>query len=434
MDKKLQYYDIYPKVVPADKTVEIKIRPLYEHVKFNEEEEYEVLYYPLERISEAGEFNYQRPKLIEVKNGILNIVQHFTGEQEHMFVINDLNEEMNPLRIRIYSLNDDLFTKRPYFGDLHTHSYYSDGEESPAFIAASARNYGFDFISVTDHHQYQPSIEAIQRFNDVDIDMLILPGEEVHLPDNPVHFLNFGGESSLNEFVRSHEQDYFLQVKSIENKLDNIEDDKTKFIIASSIWAFERISKLNGLGVFCHPYWEVWTGYYVSKSIIDYFIDNKIFDAIELLSGYYSHEEYANTLQIARYYESYRNGADIPIVGVSDAHSCSGDLLGDCFTIVFAKELTKDCIVDNIKNLYSVAVLNKPGEMQRSFGPFRLVKFSEFLLREVFPHYKKLCELEGAQMYAYLAEDKRAKKQLSIMKGQTQSLFNKLWAKPSNII
>ncbi len=434
MDKKLQYYDIYPKVVPADKTVEIKIRPLYEHVKFNEGEEYEVLYYPLERISEAGEFNYQRPKLIEVKNGILNIVQHFTGEQEHMFVINDLNEEMNPLRIRIYSLNDDLFTKRPYFGDLHTHSYYSDGEESPAFIAASARNYGFDFISVTDHHQYQPSIEAIQRFNDVDIDMLILPGEEVHLPDNPVHFLNFGGESSLNEFVRSHEQDYFLQVKSIENKLDNIEDDKTKFIIASSIWAFERISKLNGLGVFCHPYWEVWTGYYVSKSIIDYFIDNKIFDAIELLSGYYSHEEYANTLQIARYYESYRNGADIPIVGVSDAHSCSGDLLGDCFTIVFAKELTKDCIVDNIKNLYSVAVLNKPGEMQRSFGPFRLVKFSEFLLREVFPHYKKLCELEGAQMYAYLAEDKRAKKQLSIMKGQTQSLFNKLWAKPSNII
>jgi len=177
----------------------------------------------------------------------------------------------------------------------------------------------------------------------------------------------------------------------------------------------------------------VWTGYYVSRTIIDYFIENKVFDAIELLSGYYAHEEYANTLQIARYYEGYKKDCNIPIVGVSDAHSCSNDLLGDYFTIVFAKELTKDSIINNIKDLYSVAILNKPGETKRSFGPFRLVKFSEFLLREVFPLYRKLCRLEGAQMYAYLADDKRAKKQLSIMKGQTQSLFNKLWAKPSNI-
>jgi len=433
LDKKLQYYDVYPKVVPSDKTVKINIRPLYEHVKFNEGEEYEVLYYPLERVSEAGEFQYQMPQLVEVKNGTLSIKQHFAGEQEHMFVINDLKEEMAPLRVRIYSLNEDLFTRRPYFGDLHTHSYYSDGEESPAFVAASARNHGFDFISITDHHLYQPSLEAIKRFSDVDIDMLIVPGEEVHLPDNPVHFLNFGGDDSLNEFVRSHEQDYFLQVKAIENKLEKIEDEKTKFIIASSIWAFERIRNLNGLGVFCHPFWEVWTGYYVSRTIIDYFIENKVFDAIELLSGYYAHEEYANTLQIARYYEGYKKDCNIPIVGVSDAHSCSNDLLGDYFTIVFAKELTKDSIINNIKDLYSVAILNKPGETKRSFGPFRLVKFSEFLLREVFPLYRKLCRLEGAQMYAYLADDKRAKKQLSIMKGQTQSLFNKLWAKPSNI-
>ncbi len=434
MEKALKFFDIYPKVVPAGKTVTIYVRPLYEHVKFSEGEEYEVLYYPMERVSVHGEYQYQMPQLVKVKKGVLEIEQFFAGEQEHMFVINDLNEEMEPIRIRIYSVEEDLFNKRPYLGDLNTQSYYSDGEESPAFVAASARDRGLDFISITDHHQYKPSLEAIERFEKVEIDLLIVPGEKIHLPDNPVHILNFGGENSLNEFVEEHEDDYYLQVKAIAKNLSDIKDNQTRFLTASSIWAFERIRKLNGLGVFCHPYWEVWTGYYVSRTVIDYFYKHKIFDAIELLSGYYDHEEYANTLQIARYYEALKESEDIPIVGVSDAHKCSeDDLLGNYFTVVFADELSKDNIIKNIKDLYSVAVSSIPGEHQRAFGPFRLVRYTQYLLREVIPLHKKLCELEGAQMFAHLGNDRRARRQLSIMQGQTESLYNRLFAKPTNI-
>lgn len=434
MNKILEFYDIYPKVVPANKTVTIYIRPLYEHVRFEDNAEYEVLYYPMERVSPYGEYQYQLPELVTVRNGVLEIEQFFSGEQEHMLVINDLDEKMEPLRIRIYSVEEDLFARRPFKGDLHTHSYYSDGEESPAFVAASCRRIGMDFMAVTDHHQYEPSLEAADRFKDVDIDLLICAGEEVHLPDNPVHILNFGGKSSINQFVREHEEDYYLQVKARQNKLDDIEDEDTRFQLASCQWGFERIRNVAGLAIFCHPFWEVWTGYYVSRTVIDYLMEHKLFDAVEILGGFYSHEEYANRLQIARYQEERCRGREIPIIGVSDAHGCTnGRLFGWFHTVVFAEEQTQESIIKSIKDLYSVAVATLPGEHERAYGPYRLVKYTQFLLREVFPLHDRLCQREGEQMFAWLANDKRAPRQLSIMQGQTLSLYNRLWAKTDNI-
>ncbi len=432
MNKILEFYDIYPKVVPADKTVTIHVRPLYEHVQFEEGAEYEVLYYPMERVSQYGEYHYQLPELAVVRNGVLAIEQYFSGEQEHMIIINDLNEKMEPLRVRIYSVEEDLFKRRPFKGDLHTHSYYSDGEESPSFIAASCRRAGFDFMAVTDHHQYQPSLEARDRFKDVDIDLLICTGEEVHLPDNPVHIVNFGGEKSVNEYVRENEEEYFREVKKIEQKLMHISDLDARFQLASCQWCFEKIRSYNGLGIFCHPFWEVWTGYYVSRTVIDYMMESQLFDAMEILGGYYSHEEYANRLQIARYQEERARGRTIPIVGVSDAHGCNtGRLFGWFYTVVFAERLNKESISANIKELYSVAVASLPNEHERSYGPYRLVKYTQFLLREVFPIHDRLCQREGEQMFAHLARDRRAGKQLELMQGQTTSLYNRLWAKDS---
>ncbi|QOR36610.1 hypothetical protein IMX26_07325 [Clostridium sp. 'deep sea'] len=435
MQKALEFYDIYPKLVPADKTVTIHIRPLFEHVQFEEGAEYEVLYYPMERISPHGEYRYEMPKLAVAKNGMLVIEQLFSGEQEHMIIINDLEEKMEPLNVRIYSLKPDLFSKRPYKGDTHTHSYYSDGEESPGFIAASCRRVGFDFMAVTDHHQYEPSLEAQKCFAETATDLLICEGEEVHLPDNPVHIVNFGGKSSLNQFVRKNEEEYYHQVHRNEKELMHIQDKDARFQLASSKWGFEKIRQYGGLGVFCHPFWEVWTGYYVSRTVIDYMMANSLFDAVEILGGFYSHEEYANRLQVARYQEERAKGRNIAILGASDAHGCNiNRLFGWFYTVVFAEELQTECLIANIKKFYSVAVANLPNEHERSYGPYRLVKYTQYLLREVFPLHDRLCNREGEQMFAHLAKDKRAEKQLLLMQGQTKSLYNKLWAKESEIV
>ncbi len=81
----------------------------------------------------------------------------------------------------IYALKSDLYDLRPYKGDFHMHSCNSDGKETAAYVAASCRRVGFDFMALTDHGKYDPSLEAMAAMKQMDCDMLCCPGEEVHL-------------------------------------------------------------------------------------------------------------------------------------------------------------------------------------------------------------------------------------------------------------
>jgi hypothetical protein len=78
--------------------------------------------------------------------------------------------------------------------------------------------------------------------------------------------------------------------------------------------------------------------------------------------------------------------------------------------------------------LYSVAVEAVPGETPRAYGPFRLVKFALFLMREVFPHHDALCVEEGRLMLAHLAGDPEAVFALSRLHGRTTALLERFWA------
>ena len=88
----------------------------------------------------------------------------------------------------------------PFRGDLHMHTCRSDGKEGPATVAANYRAKGYDFTVISDHHRYYPSLEAIEAYGDL-CDLAIIPGEEVHLPFNDVHYVNFGGTFSINALV-----------------------------------------------------------------------------------------------------------------------------------------------------------------------------------------------------------------------------------------
>jgi len=217
--------------------------------------------------------------------------------------------------------------------------------------------------------------------------------------------------------------------REVRDALSALNAECSAHAYASCVWCFERIRALGGLGVFCHPYWVSQRRYDVPVALSDALFEGQPFDALELLGGYGLSEVESNVLQIARYGDERARGRRIPIVGVSDAHGCEkGELLGWYYTIVFSPSNALGDLIASIKALYSVAVEALPGGAARAYGPLRLVKYAQFLLREVFPQHDELCAEEGRHMLAYLAGDARAADRLAGLLGSTQRLFAPLWA------
>jgi len=426
------YFDVYPKVVPSDTSTLITIKGRYGQCYIKDDMEYEIRYFPLERFSHIREYEYQEARVAKPVNGVLQINQYFKGEQEHIIEVQEKGNE-NParrLRFRIYSLDRDLFERKPFKGDMHMHTHHSDGKESPGFVTASCRKIGLDFMAITDHGKYHPSIESQKAFEGIPLDLLICRGEEVHPEANPVHMINFGGSFSINELMKEDKKTYLDDVKRIEAGIHDIKDDAARYQCASCIWCFDKIREGGGLGIFCHPYWLIREGYYISDSVISFLIGTQPYDALEVIGGYHKYEEESNTLQVARYHEERAKGRKIPIVGVSDSHGCeNSDLFGWYYTIAFSPALEQKEITESIKDLYSVAVEAIPGEAVRAYGPFRLVKYAQFLIREVMPEHDELCHEEGQLMLKYLAGEESAAEKLNALKGQVHRLYQKLWAK-----
>ena len=180
----MKLYEVTPLVCQAHTEQVIEIRPLYSHVAFDRET-YEI-------VSTAMETHEMEVLATQVRNGSLKFKLKFGREQEYSISVNGL-------RFSVYCLDREFYGKKPYKGDFHIHSNRSDGREDPAFVTVSARSIGMDFVAVTDHGQYQPSLEAIECLEGFESDFLVLPGEEIHPPGNPVHMINFGGSHSVNE-------------------------------------------------------------------------------------------------------------------------------------------------------------------------------------------------------------------------------------------
>ena len=67
------------------------------------------------------------------------------------------------------------------------------------------------------------------------------------------------------------------------------------------------------------------------------------------------------------------------------------------------------------------------GERPRPFGPFRLVKYTHFLLREIFPQHDELCLVEGLLMIQHAAGDTSAAAKLRLLQGQVAQFYGRCW-------
>jgi 3',5'-nucleoside bisphosphate phosphatase len=112
--------------------------------------------------------------------------------------------------------------------DLHTHSNYSDGVNSPRELLFKAKQAGIDIISITDHDSLNGIKEAREYGNDIGIE--VIPGVEISsdIKDREIHILGF--------FVEPENEE-------IEHYLNFFRAERVKR-------AYRIIDKLKNLGFF----------------------------------------------------------------------------------------------------------------------------------------------------------------------------------------
>lgn len=419
----------WPRIVRAARTAEIRILPPEEGDPFDPEGDYQVVQTPMEYYTLRGDDAVVVAVKASPRDGALHATLSFGAEQEHMLRVDRLRDGVRSVvgRCRVYSLADDLFHRRAFKGDLHIHSNRSDGRESPGYVAAACRRIGMDFMALTDHQKYAPSREAQEAFSGLSIDMRIFRGEEVHPPGNPIHIVNFGGASSVNDLFSS--PGYRAEIESRARGFGPVPAGADPVLCAEAAWCFERIRERGGLGIFCHPWWMLEERYHLPRAFVNWLFDARPWDAYEVIGGYHRHELESNLLQVAHYHDERAKGRMVPIVGVSDAHGCERDaLFGWYYTIVFSASSGLESLISSIKDLYSVAVESVPGSQPRAHGPLRLALYAQFLMREVFPAHDALCVEEGRLMIAHVQGDSTAAQRLSALSGRSDRLRERMWA------
>ena len=97
----------------------------------------------------------------------LSVTTFFRGETDYTLrVIQKTFDSNNPKVVgiaRFYSLKPDYSAFRPYRGNVHMHSKFSDGNknETPALMVATCRKLGQDFAIQTDHSAFAGLLSAI---------------------------------------------------------------------------------------------------------------------------------------------------------------------------------------------------------------------------------------------------------------------------------
>ena len=388
-------------IYPVRKKCRVTILPVFP-VTLDPAGEYSARLYPFSGVRRYGLRNdpaaapgpeaeelFRACHAMKIEGGSLTLDFAFPQEDCYFFCLY-LGETLVET-IEFYALEDDLFRRTPYKGDNHLHTYMSDGKESPMYMAAACCRLGYDYCVITDHKLYEPSVQARDFFAPTGVDFLVIPGEEVHSPDNPAHIINMGGDASVNDWWRDHEDEYRAAVEAEMKAMPEAMTDEDRYTAAASQVMFDRIHKVDGVAVLCHPHWILAHGFNEHEDVTDYLFDHRRFDALELVAG--GAFEVGVQMQLSY----YQDRPKMPVLGSSDCHNTFGRRLepGN-FTVVFAEELSTPGIKDAVRGGYAVA-----GCKNLLYGDYRLVKYGYFLNRNFFPAHDQQRYILGAGMLRY---------------------------------
>lgn len=388
--------ELYPKVFKSNfkQTLYVKlsntdINPNLLEIKIQPMEQYAILHTPKYRIDEEERYPYVA--LNDCGDGLFSVEYDFAFEQQYSVKIKYDSKII--CCSHIYSLDDDLAKLKAFKGDTHLHSCRSDGEGTPFEVACNYRELGYDFIAITDHHKFAPSIEAQNEIKILTNDFFVFRGEEVHNKDmGYFHIVNFNGESSVNDIIETDDNYVKAEIQRILATRDftGLSDPRC---VAYRIFVAEHIRKANGVAIMAHPFWETYGEYHMQTEEFIYHWQNGDFDALEIIAGCDGTGN-GNNLQEMLRCDMLAQGYKIPIVGSSDAHTTNPkvatDLFNKHFTLVFAKNF--DDIPNAIKAERGVAIDRTDDNHYRAIGKFRYAKYARFLMSEYYSTYANLCK------------------------------------------
>ncbi len=342
---------------------------------------------------------------VVAKGGYLHLTHIFEEEQEYQIRVyrGEIDKENLLADLAVYALGKDLYALRPLRGDLHSHSYRSDGECDPAELLGYYREMGYDFQVLTDHNRHYPNNEVEKVYEGVKLGICHVKGEEVHTPTSTVHIVHVGGEQSVTEIYMKDTPRYEKELAACRTRVPAEIPENQRERYAQAIWSTEHIHAVGGLAIFPHPFWRPGSNhcYNVCDSLTRTFLRSGMFDAFELVGGMGVH---GINRAVALWQELRAEGQDIHVVGSSDVHKLEKMDFPYHFTVLFAAQNTPEAIVAAVKDGRSVAAEMSGKEYEREFrayGSFRLVSYTQFLFLHYFSDLQRICQGEGVAMREY---------------------------------
>jgi len=201
-----------------------------------------------------------------------------------------------------------------YRGDLHIHTVYSDGSQTPAQVLDFATANGLDFIGTSEHNTDSATRVWGRYLAGKHKDFLVISGEEV--TTRAGHWVATGIPAGTWIDWRYRPED----------------DELSRFTA--------QVRRLGGLSIAAHPYqfgggitWEF--GY-----------DYGDVDAVEVWNGPWSGlTGLANEKAVAGWHQLLTDGVFKPAVGNSDSHHPT-QAIGTGQSVVHAERLATDALID----------------------------------------------------------------------------------------
>jgi len=389
--REMSIKSVLPRVYLAGKRQRITVRAtdtVTPEIKVQPMEIYSTRHERPQRIDE--EYRYDYLPMTPEGDGLWSFEYDFPGEQKYSVKIK-VGERVK-FNGYIFAVSEELAALRAYKGETHTHTCRSDGKEPPFETAVAYYGAGYDFVSITDHHKYAPSLEARDMLAPLTDRLTVIPGEEVHNKDMAYfHVVNLGGASSVNDIIKTDDA-------YVDGELDRIINSRTfpdgvdPNTAAYRIFISEHIRRAGGVSILAHPFWDAYGEYNMERRELEYHLTNKTFDALELFAGNDNNGN-GDNLEIAVWGEIRATGTRVSLLGASDNHNRHSTVtrFNKNLSVVFARGT--DDILDAVRRGDTVAVKRTDDEKFLVLGDYRLVNYARFLLAEFYPEYSALCSV-----------------------------------------